>query len=239
MGKSNTKISSKQSNTNTNTVISREPAANKKSNEDFIYINCAKDQKVVVNLQGWHYFFANNNNPNGQWILDQDKNFITINFPVYSTVEDLIQYIETERWKNLYQISCVYQTPFFTGSISPLITGRRNVLNLKNSPDYQFHTFDVIPRDHVLPMISHWDCYWNLDTTGIGYLFRLNKEGYDFDNTFPRIHDVPFMYSMQKFLTGGNKLTTTEILIKANNFHVSKEICSVRSPGLLKLMSGA
>jgi len=94
----------------------------------------------------------------------------------------------------------------------------------------------VIPRDHILPFISHWDCYWSLDVQGVGYLFRLNKVNIDFDNTFPVLLNRLY-FSMQRFLEENNKFNNIELIIQTRSFHVNKEICSVRGSILLQLRS--
>jgi len=213
----------------------------RKINYEYNYVPCRTEETVDVYIQGWYC----DNISDIQWIYD-DK-FTLIKLPVFSTVADLIKYVETERWRNQYKIHCTYQTSYFKSSIADFFVTYSNnskFLSYKFDDDliskantdnhYKFYDFPVLSNDQLLPFVSHWDCYWNLDSAGIGYLFRLNKDKIDFDNTFPQLLNQ-YQVSMQKFLEENIKLNNIELIIQKRSFHINKEVCSVRSSNILHL----
>jgi len=173
--------------------------------------------EVEVYVQGWYL--------STHWIREEHNMFTKYTLPVMSTVSDLIKCIETARWSNQFIVEYIFQSPCFTTDISPHITARS-----PESGVLKFYDWEHIHHDQVLPMVSHWDCYWALDKHGTGMLFRLDKVGLIFENEIPMLRDKPYLYSMRKFITEENKFSHTSILIKGQNFMLSDVVFSLRCP---------
>jgi len=78
----------------------------RKVNYELKYVPCTSNQTVNVYIQGWQVKFSQN------WSREENDMFTLITLPVLSTVADVIEYVEKERWENKFKIHSVYQTTY-------------------------------------------------------------------------------------------------------------------------------
>jgi len=174
------------------------------------YVECDGSDEIEVYVQGWF-------NKNRTERLDHDY-FTLYKFPVFSTVGDLVKYIENERWNNSYKIPFIFQTVFYT----------ENIFDNQADLPSKIYQWQPISEEQLLPFVSHWDCYWALDKYATGMLFRLNKNGLEFNNNLPIITKTAYFYSMMNFITHENNFSDITILIRTQKFKLTHTICSVR-----------